>query len=100
MWWRLVGSAIEYAASLAGEQIEFQKLFLKQEEDDEDSTSLADVLEILVKKWPEKFTASGLKMWLDTCTPNDGEADIRYEPFWWRTLRQSTHCRRKPSAGC
>jgi hypothetical protein len=50
MWWRLIGSAIEYAAGLADKKIEFQKLFLKQEDDDEESTSLAEVLETL-KKW-------------------------------------------------
>ena len=45
MWWRLVGSAVEHAARLAGQELDFKKLFLAQEEDDEESASLADVLE-------------------------------------------------------
>ena len=53
MWWRLVGSAVENAAKLAGQELDFQKLFITQEEDDEESASLADVLEVLVKKWPD-----------------------------------------------
>ena len=36
MWWRLVGSAVEHAAKLAGQELDFQKLFITQEEDDEE----------------------------------------------------------------
>jgi hypothetical protein len=60
MWWRLIGSAVEHAATLTGQELDFQKLFLAQDEDDEDSASLADVLEILVKKWPDGFTAGNV----------------------------------------
>ena len=49
MWWRLVGSAVEHAAKLTGQELDFQQLFLAQEEDDEESASLADMLEVLVK---------------------------------------------------
>jgi hypothetical protein len=49
MWWRLVGSAVENAAKLAEQELDFQKLFVTQEEDDEESASLADVLDVLVK---------------------------------------------------
>ena len=57
MWWRLVGSAVEHAAGLAGHEIDFQTLFLDQEEDDEDSASLADVLEVLMAACPKEFQA-------------------------------------------
>ena len=41
MWWRLVGSAVEHAAKLASDsELDFQELFLSQEEDDEE-TALA-----------------------------------------------------------
>lgn len=70
MWWRLVGSAVEYAAKLYdpndkdGETIEidFQNLFLRQEEEeDEDSVSLADVLSILLKQMSKKlFSAANV----------------------------------------
>jgi hypothetical protein len=42
MWWRLVGSAIEHAAKLAQpkEEVDFQKLFLVQDENDEDAATL------------------------------------------------------------
>ena len=59
MWWRLVGSAVENAARLyGGEEIDFQKLFIKLEAEDEESVSLADVLEILLTRWPTPFKAS------------------------------------------
>jgi hypothetical protein len=77
MWWRLVGSAIEHAASLAGQEIEFQKLFLKQEEDDDESATLADALEILVKKWPDGFTASDVTEMINIDEPNEDEQTLR-----------------------
>ena len=43
MWWRLIGSAVEHAAA---EPIDFQDLFLVQEEDDEELLSLADALDV------------------------------------------------------
>ena len=55
MWWRLVGSAVEHAATLANpdSEVDFQKLFLSREDDDEDSTSLAEVLDVFEReKWP------------------------------------------------
>jgi hypothetical protein len=60
MWWRLVGSAVEHAAKLAAEDVEvgayddeeskrpcevdFLRLFLARDDEDEDSTSLAEAL--------------------------------------------------------
>jgi len=61
MWWRLVGSAVENAARLTGHELDFQQLFVAQEEDDEESSSLADMLEVLVTQWPDKqFMASAV----------------------------------------
>jgi hypothetical protein len=57
MWWRLVGSAIEHAAGLIGEQIDFKNLFLSLEDDEEDSATLADALAALLKKWPDNAGA-------------------------------------------
>jgi hypothetical protein len=60
-WWRLVGSAVEHAAEQAGmktevdegegELIDFKKLFLEQEEKDENDASLAMVLTGMRRKW-------------------------------------------------
>jgi hypothetical protein len=58
MWWRLVGSAIEHAASLAGETVDFKDLFRKQDDEDEDAASLVDVLEILEKRIATKVFAA------------------------------------------
>ena len=60
MWWRMVGSAVEHAAKLHGEEeIDFQKLFLKQEEEeDEDSISLVDALTVMAEKWGAGFHAT------------------------------------------
>lgn len=55
-WWRLCGSAIEHAARLAGIELDFQTLFLSQEEDDEETASLADALLALAAIWPEGKT--------------------------------------------
>lgn len=62
MWWRVVGSAVEHAAELhatdKAADVDFQKLFLTQEEtEDEDSTSLADALDIMAGQWPDGFHA-------------------------------------------
>ncbi|MBV8894132.1 MAG: hypothetical protein JO266_19540 [Acidobacteria bacterium] len=57
-WHRLVGSAVEHAAQqyLAPDSetpvVSFKDLFIKQEEDDEESASLSDVLSIFADKWP------------------------------------------------
>jgi hypothetical protein len=77
MWWRLVGSAVENATKLAGQELDFRKLFIAQEEDDEDSATLADVLEVLVKKWPDQFTASDLAGMVNTPEPNEDEQTLR-----------------------
>ena len=58
MWWRLVGSAVENAAELDRAGARLPELFLAQEEDDEESASLADMLDVLVKRWPEEFLAN------------------------------------------
>jgi hypothetical protein len=68
VWWRLVGSAVEHAAAqheaaafpgdadwnkdCPPKKIDFQSLFLEQEEDDEEQASLADVLAGMTEKWP------------------------------------------------
>jgi hypothetical protein len=77
MWWRLVGSAVENAAKLAGQELDFQKLFITQEEDDEESASLADVLDVLVKKWPEQCTASDVAGMINNPSPNEDEQTLR-----------------------
>ena len=75
MWWRLVGSAVENAAKLAGQELDFQKLFIAQEEDDEESASLADVLDVLVKTWPDEFTASDVAGMINNPEPERGRTD-------------------------
>ena len=55
LWWRVVGSAVENAVRLAGQELDFKKLFLAQEEDDEESASLADVLGVFAAAYPKEF---------------------------------------------
>ena len=57
MWWRLVGSAVEHAAGLCGQELDFQKLFLTQEDDEEESATLADVLDIILATHQGEFFA-------------------------------------------
>jgi hypothetical protein len=59
MWWRLIGSAVEHAAKKSKGaaqlvEIDFQKLFIAQEEDDEESASLADALTAMAEEWPDE----------------------------------------------
>ena len=41
------------------------------------SASLADVLEVLVKKWPEQFTASNVAGMINNPYPNEDEQTLR-----------------------
>jgi hypothetical protein len=63
-WWRLVGSAVEHAASLANPEteVDFQQLFLTQEEGDEEAAGLAEMLQLLAGRWPngERFKSGEL----------------------------------------
>jgi hypothetical protein len=52
LWWQIVGSAVEHAVAVSGGSLDFQNLFLAQEEDDEESASLADALRALAAQWP------------------------------------------------
>ena len=74
MWWHLVASAIEHAAEQHGEHVtalainqhrtckptnvNFCKLFLDGEADEEQTSSLATVLDVLHTKWPRGCKAS------------------------------------------
>jgi hypothetical protein len=74
VWWRLCGSAVENAAFQHAEYdathhdgvhptapakvIDFKDLFLSQEEDDEESASLADALAGMAWKWPNGAMAT------------------------------------------
>jgi hypothetical protein len=77
MWWRLVGSAVEHAARLTGKELDFQKLFIRQEDDDEESASLADVLEVLVRQWPAQFSAKDVAGMVNNPHPGDDESAVR-----------------------
>jgi hypothetical protein len=50
LWWRLIGSAVEHGAELMGEEVDFRDVFLKLEDEDDDSVSLAEALELLLKE--------------------------------------------------
>lgn len=70
MWWRLVGSAIEHAAAQVGQTVDFQSLFLAQDEDNEDDVSLAEVLAALYYEFEENaFKAKDVARFLDEAHP-------------------------------
>jgi hypothetical protein len=89
LWWRVVGAAIENAAKQHSAAIDpaayaedrgrpvpvdFQQLFISQEADDEESSSLADALDILNRRWPAgTFKAADVaKMINESGTTPDG----------------------------
>jgi hypothetical protein len=52
LWWRLVGSAVEHGARLVGQELDFQRLFLDQEQDnDEETVDLAAALNAMNEQW-------------------------------------------------
>jgi hypothetical protein len=89
-WWDMVGSAVEHAAEqhtrlvenevrcLIGEphptappsKIQFKKLFLGTEQDDEQASSLAIVLEVLHQRWPKSFQASDVAHYAGKAEPD------------------------------
>ena len=52
-------------------------MFITQEEDDEESASLTPVLDVLVKKWPDQFTASDVAGMINNPYPNEDEQTLR-----------------------
>ena len=78
-WWRLIGSAVEHAARLSGRDLDFQSLFLSQEEGDEDSASLAEALAVMERRWTE-FKANDVA---DLINKRDADASLDLE-----TLRE------------
>ena len=103
MWWRLVGSAVEHAAGLAGHKIDFQTLFLDQEEDDEDSASLADVLEVLMAACPKEFQAKDVAELVNKNMVYDEEKRIDRKlvrDFLLPGATQDQFFRRSLSGGC
>jgi hypothetical protein len=84
MWWRLIGSAVEYAAAQARPSdkhppLDFQRLFVAQEEYEEDSGSLADALAILEKLWPNgaNFKARDVAALFDEAWPTHHAQELR-----------------------
>jgi hypothetical protein len=73
-WWRLIGSALEHAVGLIGHELDFQKLFIAQESDDEESASLADVLEIMLRLWPGGFEAQEMAEVINDLQNRDEDA--------------------------
>ena len=85
MWWHLIGSAVEHAARLAAEEvhwfvadkhptcpatkISFKEMFLAGEKDEEQTSSLATVLDLLKNKWLYGFKASDVSSYA-------GQADM------------------------
>ena len=67
-WWHLVGAPIEHAAKLAqpDADIDFGKMFLETEAEDEDSATLGEVLAVLWEKSEHKeFRASDVAEWMN-----------------------------------
>jgi hypothetical protein len=80
MWWDLIGSAVEHAASLVvgeveaciadahpacpAERVRFKELFRGAESEDTQTESTITVLETLLRLWPTGFYASDVANWM------------------------------------
>jgi hypothetical protein len=62
LWQRLIGSAVQHAGALMGEKVSFAGMFEAANDEDEDETSLAAVLETMSDLWADEklFTAQDL----------------------------------------
>ncbi len=72
-WWRLIGAAVEHGAKLIVQQLDFQELFTSQEEDDEETASLADALAVMRRRWPTTFKANDIA---DLINRKDADAGL------------------------
>jgi hypothetical protein len=82
-WWHLVGSAIEYAAGLCVEKppVDFQQLFLTVEGEDEETASLAEVLQCADKlAGGKEFGAAKISKWM-TEDPESEDAKVLKDFF-------------------
>ena len=83
MWWRVVGSAIEHAARLNKQAVDFEKLFAGSEEDEEETTSLAEALKAMSEEWPmnalsvTKFKASAVADLINDQQSNPNSPNLR-----------------------
>jgi hypothetical protein len=79
MWWRLVGSAVEHASRCVGfDALDFGRLFLDQEADDEDATSFAEALHSLKKIMADGlFKAADVAGVINDFSPNADAGIVR-----------------------
>lgn len=59
-WWHLIGFPVEYAAGLEKEELSFRKMFFEQDAKNEASLGLAGMLRLMLKLWPQGFSAADL----------------------------------------
>jgi hypothetical protein len=82
LWQRLVGSAVEHAAELLDQvqKIDFSTLFRTMDEEDEEETSLAEVLNIMSGLW----SGAGRELFLaqDLCDAINDKKDSSGKPIY------------------
>ena len=90
-WYRLVGSAIEHASRLAAQavvpaanvtpttavEINFEQLFLLQRADDEDDTTLSELLLEMVWQWSGDFNSKDVKEVMNSEAGSDLKSLLR-----------------------
>jgi hypothetical protein len=97
IWWRLVGYPVEFAARQHKEHVDalvmdahktcppellsFKDLFIAQEQEDEDSASLADALALFAAKWPNevKFKAAAVASMMNIDNSNSPTSEDEKE---------------------
>jgi hypothetical protein len=105
-WWHLVGSAVEHAAQLheaaafpgdanwnqncPPRKISFRTLFLDGETDEEQTSSLAIVLDVLREKWPSGCSARAIAAYAGAATEDAIEFKTALEQASGKAIRVVT----------
>jgi hypothetical protein len=99
-WYHLIGSAVESAARACGEAVRFRDLFLAQEEDDEESASLADALAVLAATWPNQtqFPAAHVANLINTASQTEHEGGMTLREFLFPEVSQTLAVSAKATA--
>jgi hypothetical protein len=89
-WWRLVGSAVEHAATTVQQFVSFKDIFERVEGNDDEAAARGEILQTLLSKWPDgkEFTSRDLLVQLDNNARDAASPGGQPEPAEIAELRR------------